>query len=186
MKAFFLIVLSIAFSIPASAQMKVGDATLPEEQTFKEQTLVLNGAGVREKFWIDLYAAGLYLEEKSSDAASIVTADKPMAIKLHIVSRLISSEKMIDAVKDGFEKSTDGNTAPIQKEIDALISFFKEDIHGGDVFDLVYFPSKGVVAFKNGEERGTVKGMDFKKALFGIWLSDEPADDDLKEKLLGK
>ncbi|MBT8296018.1 MAG: chalcone isomerase family protein, partial [Gramella sp.] len=27
---------------------------------------------------------------------------------------------------------------------------------------------------------------DFKKALFGIWLSNRPADDDLKEAMLGE
>jgi hypothetical protein len=31
-----------------------------------------------------------------------------------------------------------------------------------------------------------IPGLDFKKALFGIWLCDNPADKDLKLKLLGK
>lgn len=173
-------------STAATAQMKVGGAVLPATETFYGETVRLNGAGVREKLWIDLYAAGLYLNEKSSEANTVLNAEKPMAIKLHIVSRLISSDKMISAVTEGFEKSTNGNTAPIQKEIDTLISFFKEDIKENDVFDLVYLPSKGVVAYKNGEEKGIVPGKEFKKALFGIWLSNNPADDDLREQMLAK
>ena len=69
--------------------------------------------GVREKLWIDLYAGGLYLTKKSSDADAIMSANEPMAIKLHIVSKLISSDKMIEAVDEGFENSTNDNTAPL-------------------------------------------------------------------------
>jgi hypothetical protein len=108
-----------------------------------------------------------------------------MALKLHIVSKLITSSKMVDAVTEGFEKSTGGNTAPIQDRIDTILGFFKEDIKKNDIFDLVYLPAKGgVVAYKNGKEVGLVKGKDFKKALFGIWLSNSPADDGLKSELL--
>jgi len=186
MKKLILLMMAIVVASTATAQMKVGDAVLPKSATYYGETVSLNGAGVREKLWIDLYAAGLYLNEKSSDANKILNAEKPMAIKLHIVSKLISSEKMVDAVTEGFEKSTKGNTAPIQKEIDTLLNFFKEDIKKDDVFDLVYLPSKGLIAYKNGEEKGIVEGKEFKKALFGIWLSNDPADDNLKEDLLAK
>jgi len=33
---------------------------------------------------------------------------------------------------------------------------------------------------------GTVKGLDFKKALFAIWLGKKPADSGLKDGMLGK
>ncbi len=178
--------IALVMAISVSAQKKVGDAVLPVSETFHGETVILNGAGIREKLWIDLYAAGLYLNEKTKDANEVLNAEKPMSIKLHIVSKLISSEKMVEAVTEGFEKSTNGNTAAIQKEIDTMLGFFKEDIKKNDVFDLVYLPTKGVVAYKNGEEKGTVKGKEFKKALFGIWLSNRPADDDLKASLLAQ
>lgn len=186
MKNLMLLLFTVLTIGLSNAQTKVGDATLPNTQTFENATLVLNGAGVREKFWIDLYAAGLYLDKKSSDPNAIITGERPMAIKLQIVSGLISSDKLIDAVRDGFNKSTKGNTAPIQPQIDTMLSYFKDEITKDDVFDLVYLPSKGVVAYKNGEERGTVKGKEFKEALFGIWLSSDPADKGLKDELLGK
>ncbi|GAA0871949.1 chalcone isomerase family protein [Gangjinia marincola] len=169
-----------------NAQTKVGDATLPNSVTFGESQLMLNGAGVREKMWIDLYAGGLYLMNKSGDANKIIAADETMAIKLHIVSRLISSDKMIDAVNEGFENSTKGNTAPIADKIKTFKGFFMDEISREDVFDITYQPSRGVVVYKNGKEKGVVEGMDFKKALFGIWLSSKPADDDLKKAMLGK
>ena len=40
--------------------------------------------------------------------------------------------------------------------------------------------------YKNGNKKGSIAGLEFKKALFGIWLGDKPADDDLKTGMLGK
>lgn len=184
-KLIFILVALVSINF-SNAQTKVGDVTLPNKVNFQGQDLQLNGAGVREKLWIDLYAGGLYLANKSSNASSIMAADEPMSIKLHIVSKLISSDKMIEAVNEGFENSTNGNTKPLEAKIKKFRSFFMEEINKNDVFDIVYVPSKGVVAYKNNKELGTIEGMDFKKALFGIWLSNKPADDDLKEAMLGK
>ncbi|WP_029036473.1 chalcone isomerase family protein [Salinimicrobium xinjiangense] len=184
MKNLLLLFMAVIVSSTAVAQKKVGGVHLPATLEIQENKMHLNGAGVREKLWIDLYAAGLYLTQKNNNAQEILNSDKPMAIKLHIVSKLITSDKMVEAVTEGFEKSTNGNTAPIQNEINSILGFFKEDIKKNDVFDLVYDPSRGVVAYKNGKIKGIVPGKEFKKALFGIWLSNRPADDGLKNDLL--
>lgn len=184
-KSLFILLAFLGMGI-SMAQTTVAGVTLPQTENFQNQQLVLNGAGVREKLWIDLYAGGLYLTKKSSDADAIIAANEAMSIKLHIVSKLISSNKMIEAVNEGFENSTNGNTAALAEKIDKFKSFFMEEISKNDVFDLVYLPSEGVTVYKNGTEKGNISGMDFKKALFGIWLSARPADDDLKEAMLGK
>lgn len=133
-----------------------------------------------------MYAGALYVQEKSSNAGTIMNANEPMAIKIHIVSKLISSDKMIDAVNEGFESSTKGKTAAMASEIEKFKGFFKDEISKDDVFDIVYLPSRGVVVHKNGNELGAIKGLEFKKALFGIWLSSDPADKKLKEGMLSK
>ena len=186
MKKLLFLVFAFVFIAVAPAQTKAGGATLPNSVTFEGKTLVLNGVGVREKFWMDMYAGALYLNAKSSNASAIMGANEPMAIKLHMVSKMITSDRMIEAVNEGFENSTRGNTASLKSEIEKFKGFFKEEIKINDVFDIVYLPSKGVVVFKNGNELGTIKGIPFKKALFGIWLSENPADKKLKSGMLGK
>ncbi len=186
MKKIILVMIALISINFTSGQTKVAGVTLPNSENFQGKTVSLNGAGVREKLWIDLYAGGLYLTNKSSDAKSIIAANDVMSIKLHIVSKLITSDKMIEAVDEGFENATNGNTQAISGKIATFKSFFMDEIVKNDVFDIVYLPSKGVVVYKNDKELGTIEGMDFKKALFGIWLSNKPADDDLKEAMLGK
>jgi hypothetical protein len=39
---------------------------------------------------------------------------------------------------------------------------------------------------KNGAIQGTVPGVAFKQALFGIWLGNNPVDAGLKTKLVGR
>lgn len=171
----------------AEAQVTISDVTLPATLKAGESELVLNGGGLREKLWIDLYVGGLYMETKSSDAKAIVASDKPMAVKLEIVSKLITSDKMVSAINEGFEKSTGGNMAPLQSKINKFIETFKkEEISEGNVFDIVYVPGVGVQSKKAGVVQSTIEGLDFKQALFGIWLGDQPADKNLKEGMLGK
>ncbi len=170
----------------AVAQTQVGSVTLPNTLTFGGEELALNGAGIRKKALVlKLYSGGLYLANKSSSAKSIISADETMAIRLVITSSFVSSEAMSEAVEEGFDASTNGNTSPIASEIKKFIGFFSEEIVEDDVFDITYQKGKGVVAYKNGKELGTITGMTFKKALFGIWLGNDPADSKLKKAMLG-
>lgn len=166
--------------------LEVGKVNLPDTINAGGSNLVLNGAGIRSKFGLKLYVAGLYLAQKSSSAQAVVNADNPMAIRIDIISKLITSEKFQDTTREGFQNSTNGNIAPIKNKIDSFMAAFNDPFKEGDMFELVYVPAKGVEVFKNGSLKITVPGLDFKKALFGIWLGDKPAQKNLKEGMLGK
>jgi hypothetical protein len=47
-------------------------------------------------------------------------------------------------------------------------------------------PGKGVEVYINGEYASVTEGLAFKKALFGIYLSDKPAQKSLKKAMLGE
>jgi hypothetical protein len=168
------------------AQYTYDDVTLPKDFKIEETALTLNGGGLREKYFLDLYVGGLYLAASSSDADEIIKADKPMSIKLHIISGLINSEKMIAAVDEGMEKSTKGNSDQFAEKIGFFKETFSEEIQLNDIYDIAYLPAKGLLIYKNNKLIKTIPGLDFKQALFGIWFCDDPADDDLKEGMLGK
>ena len=186
MKKFILLAISVFTLNMATAQTQVGEVTLPNTLEFNNETLVLNGAGIRTKLFLKLYSGGLYLPIKTKDAAAIIGADQNQAIQLVITSSFVSSDAMSEAVEDGFEASTRGNTDPFAAEIKTFMGFFSEDIVEGDTYDITYQTGKGVVCYKNKKELGSIQGMDFKKALFGIWLGENPADSNLKSGMLGK
>lgn len=165
---------------------EIGGITVPETLQADGQALVLNGAGVRTKYFMDLYVGGLYLKQKTGDADKIIAAEEPMAIRLHIISSLITSEKMEAATREGFINATAGATAPLAERIESFIGVFREKINKEDVYEFVYAPGAGTKISKNGKLKTTLPGIDFKKALFGIWLSAKPAQESLKAQMLGR
>ncbi|MEQ6884487.1 chalcone isomerase family protein [Salicola sp. Rm-C-2C1-2] len=182
----FVLVCTLAVTAQAQ-EMTVKGVELPGTIDVEGNELSLNGAGIRSKWFMSLYVGSLYLPQEFDSAQAIVEADQPMAIQLDIVSGMINSENMTEATMEGFGNATDGNMEPIQEDVDAFMSLFEEEIKEGDQFQIAYLPDDGIVGYKNGERTGTVDGgMRFKKAVFGIWLGEVPAQESVKNAMMGK
>ncbi len=187
-------ILLFLFTASIAGAVDINGVKLPDTVIVEGEQLVLNGAGVREKKILiieaDIYVAGLYLKDKTSDAQAIIDADETMMLRLKIVSGLLSSEKFKKSTIEGFKESTGGNTAPIQREIDMFTQAFETEVNKGDVVDIQYVKDKGVLVYKNNksEPEVIITGLPIKKALFGIWLGHrtEAKLQALAASLLGK
>lgn len=186
MKRLWVIICVFFMMTPVAVARQVGNVTLPESLTAGREKLILNGAGFRKKFFIKVYACGLYLKQKEKDPQKIIDEDSPMAIRMHFVYNGVSSKKLVHGWNKGFVNGTHGNIAPIQARIDTFNSYFSEEAKKNDIYDIIYVPEQGIRVFIKGNLKGTIKGLDFKKAVFSIWLGDKPADSGLKKKMLGK
>ena len=164
----------------------VSATELPGRLKAGESELTLNGWGVRQKSLLKLYSAGIYLKKPTSNAESVINANEPMAISIEITSGFVSQEKMVAALNHGLQNSTGGRTASLKTEIEQFQACFVDDIIKSDKFSIIYLPSHGVVVSKNGRQKGVIKGLAFKKALFGIWLGDNPVDPKLKNAMLAQ
>lgn len=182
-KTFRSIVSAVAVTLILATPCAVR-AELPTVLESGGAKLVLNGSAARSKYLMKMYVAGLYLTKPSKDAKAIVAADEPMAIRLEITSGMVTQEKLMESLNEGFAKATGGKQEPIRKEIDAFRTALAGKIDKGDVLDLVYLPGRGVNVSQNGKQLGVVPRLEFKQALFGIWLSDNPADATVKRGLL--
>ena len=69
------------------------------------ETLQLNGLGLREKFWVDVYVGSLYLTQPSDDVAQILSSPGPWRVQLDFVYKEVSQEKLLTAWREGFEKN---------------------------------------------------------------------------------
>jgi hypothetical protein len=186
MKKLFLgLALLIIFPISMAMGTEIGGVQLPDFLTVNNVKLQLNGAGLRKKAIIKVYAGGLYLLKKETDPAKITAADEPMVIRMHFIYSKVSKEKLINTWNEGFANATNGNTEAIQKEINQFNGYFTEDAKKGDVYDVIYLPGQGISVEINGERKGPIPRLEFKKAVFGIWLGEKPADAKLKKGMLG-
>lgn len=172
---FVLVGMGLAASARAelTASLKIGD-----------QVLQLNGAGVRTKTFVQIYESGLYLQKPTKDARAILDAEELMAIRIRIKSSFVSRATLVSSLKDGLVQSTNGRADEFSKEVEILMRSLQDEVKANDVYDFVYMPGKGLTVYKNGKVQGSIEGLAFKKAFFGIWLSDSPVDKDLRQAML--
>ncbi len=164
----------------------VGGTAMPALYRFKNKQLILNGAGLRELLWIDVYACGLYLLNPTTDVNDIIFNDELMIVRMDILSKAVSHKKMVAAFKKGFEDGNSQSTVnELQKEIDSFLAHINGlELKVGDKVDVVYEPQLGVSLYINYKKVGTVGKLNFKRAIFNIWLSNDPVDKSLKVELL--
>lgn len=187
-----LLVFLLSFSFSngiAQEKFYINGVTIPRTIDFENQNLQLNGFGSRTKFWTDVYVQALYLSVLSENAKDILESDTNMAIRLQITSALVSSQKLSKSLHNGMVKSIGEENIPkFQSQLDLLEKLLNHEVTvENDAFNLIYSANeKSILVFKNNQLQGKIPGFDFKKAFFGIWLSNSPVDADLKNALLGK
>ena len=178
-----ILVLVLCLCAGSLFSREVADLTIPEALQASGESLVLNGAGIRSKLFFKVYVGSLYLKNKSSNAAAVVAADEAMAIRLDFLMD-VSADKILDAWNEGFENSAGASLGALKDRIEKFNKCFAEDSKKGTRYDIVYVPGDGVAVSVNGSEKARLSGLEFKKAVFGIWLGDKPADKDLKKGML--
>ena len=171
---------------PCGYSLEIGGSVLPDSLVAGNERLILNGGGLRKKFFFKIYAGGLYLAEKSSDAKQIIQANAPMAIRMHFIYDGVSADKLIEAWNEGFSAATGGKTGSLQGSIDKFNGFFTQEAKQGDVYDIIYTPEEGTRVYIKDRLMGVIPGLDFKQAVFAVWLGEEPADQNLKQGMLGR
>jgi hypothetical protein len=182
-----VLILLGTFIFPVHAKELAG-ITVPDSITLSNgSTLQLNGMGLREKLWIDVYVGSLYLPAKAQTVAEVLSQPGAYRVQMDIIYNEISSSKLIDAWNEGFEKNQSEETLKsIADQISRFNQLFEESAKKGDQYIIDYIPGKGCMVSKNNVALGRIEGEDFKTALLEIWLGNYPADKSLKRGMLGQ
>ena len=183
----FLFVMLTAVCSASQAGQLAGVEVRDQMVAADGTTLQLNGMGLREKLWIDVYVGSLYLKTPSHDPAEVIAQPGPFCVQMDFLYKEVSAEKLVSAWQEGFEKNQSPDTlVKLDTRIKQFNALFSESALKGDRIRIEYTPSQGTRVSKNGTLLGTVEGEDFKRALLAIWLGDAPADKGLKQGMLGK
>jgi hypothetical protein len=187
MKLIIFLTLLLVFPQVFNAQstVKIYGIQFYKNITIGNEILQINGGGLREKYWIDLYVSALYLKEKSSDALKIIHGNEEMGMHFHIVSDKVTRDKFIKSLDEGFTNNATAGKST-KEELKKLGNILSDKIKIGDRIHLDYIPNKGIKVTKNDKFLGIIEGLEFKKALFSIWLGSKTVDESLKNKMLGK
>jgi hypothetical protein len=174
--------LTVAFAISAqSSAEKVEGVEFNDYYEWNGTPLRLSGTGVLQRFFLNGYAAALYLGEGVSPGGSL--GDVPRRIEIEYF-RAIPADAFVSATVKGVLRNVDSEThARIRGSIGRINSLY-QDVVPGDRYALTYIPGVGTELSLNGEPKGVVEGAEFSAALFGIWIGGAALDEGLREELL--
>jgi hypothetical protein len=180
--------LSFVVAAAGAQPVSVEGVNFEPTVTVGGQPLVLNGAGLRTRVFFKVYAAGLYVPQKSSDAATLLAQSGPRRVAIRML-RDVDAGTFSDALIEGLKANhTEAQLAGLKPQIDRLQAAFKSigEAKKGDQIQLDWVPDTGTRLVVNGQPRGEpIAGDAFFTALLRIWLGDKPADAALKKAMLG-
>jgi hypothetical protein len=160
------------------------DFTFPEKLTDRNDTLVLNGVGLRRAYrFVKVYVAGLYLPAKTSNPAEIIDPTKPHTMVLHML-RSVTKQEMVEAWTKGFQDNAPQEWPTIAPRVDALQKAIPA-MNKGDEIWFSHKPGEGVTFTLAGKASGRMEGDDFARALFSIYVGPKPPNEGLKTGVLG-
>jgi hypothetical protein len=183
--------LALAVVLPATATASVDVNGYKFEDTAQVagKDLKLNGAGMRTKFVVKVYAAGLYVPEKKNNVADILKQDGPRRVTIQM-ARDVSSEDFGKAFMEGLNDNVDkAEKQRMVSQIGRMGELFAtvDGLKKGDVLHLDWIPGTGTQAELNGKKLGgPIPDVNFYNAILRIWLGDKPVDRSLKPALLGE
>ncbi len=189
MKRLLLITLLSLSSIAQAATIDLSGARFDDKTRIGASDLKLNGAGIRSRFFINVYAVGLYLGDRKTTPADAIASPGVKRLQLQLL-RDLTATQFVDALVESFRNNNEGaDTEPLKGKLEELkasmlsINAAKK----GDIIHLDWLPEQGTRITLNDKAIGRdIAGEDFYRALMKIWLGPKAVQDSLKDALLGK
>lgn len=181
----FAVLTILCITSVAALAADVGGVKLEDKASVGGQELVLNGAGIRTKFFVKVYVGSLYVPAKANTPAAVL-AQGPRRVQLNML-RDVGADQMVEALVDGVNQGNPpAEVAAVKAQTDELAKIMKSigELKQGNVlvFDFVDDATKVSL---NGAAKGSIPGAAFNKALTNAWLGDNPVQGDLKKAMLG-
>jgi hypothetical protein len=178
------------FVLPLHAAELEG-VSLDERIIVDGQELQLNGIALRTRMiFFKVYVAGLYLPERTTAAPAALAAKGAKRMHLMMV-RDADAEQFVESILTGMRRNhSEVELEGVKQQTDELIAMIRKAAFAPKGMSIVldYAPSKGgTTLFIDGRPAGRpMAGEEFFRVLLRIWLGENPAQEDLKEALLGR
>lgn len=173
----------VLFALPLWAA-EIEGVAVADSVEVAGKSLKLNGAGIRTKFFFDIYIGALYLPQAATSAEQALSAPGPKRMTMIFLYDEVSREKLVNGWIEGFEKNqSEEAMAKLKGRLDQFNAMFA-DGRKGDRFIFDFLQDGSTVVTLKGKRSGIIEGGDFQRALLEVWLGNKPADKDLKSAML--
>lgn len=181
MRYLLMFICCLLMSSPAAAVTAHG-VDLAETTTLSGEILQLNGYGLRKKMFFKIYIGSLYTAEKATTAEQVLSLPGAKIIRMDFLYKKVGRDKIVDAFAEGFAK----NSPQLQghPSLKEFLELFTADFVAGDQVDLI-LNDNSVSALHNGNNLGTISEPQLSRAVLLIYLGKQPADEKMKQGMLG-
>ena len=167
----------------------ISDVTLNDTvpATKERPELVLNGAALREMYFlVKSYVGALYLEEHNEDAQAIMASATHKRMVFVTLLKKVSARRIANALQEALVVNlTETEHKNLDKELTQMLSYFDGKMYEGEETLFDYIPGKGTRITINGVEKGIIPGAEYFKAMLSMWIGNTPVGRDFKDSVLG-
>ena len=172
----------------AATQAATSSVFAPTQQV-QGTTLSVNGSGTRYKVIFKLYDMALYTPSQVKTPEALLALPGPKRLSFVALRDLPGTDLGL-----AFIKGLSSNTASelVQKHAASstrLIEIFsgRAKLAAGETFAMEYVPGQGTIFFIQDQPQGAPVGdAEFFNMVLKIWVGKVPADEKLKDALLGQ
>jgi Chalcone isomerase-like len=172
------------FWVTQSFGAEVAGVKIEDKARIGDTELSLTGAGLRKRVFFQVYAIGLYVQDRKADP---FTQPGPKRVQIHML-RDVGADAFIEALVEGIKANhTEAEAKALEprvSQLGATLAGLKEAKKGMAI--ALDWTGSATQLLIDGQPAGQpIAGEDFYRALLRIWLGDKPVQDDLKRALLG-
>jgi hypothetical protein len=183
--------LAVALLSSASFALEIENVKVSDQASLggSAPPLVLNGAGVRHKLaFLKIYVGALYLPAKKTSTEEVLRDPGPKRVALHVLVDELTAKELTASLNNALAANhIPAELALIESRIQDLNRMMGSlgAVRKGGVVLVDYLPGVGTRVTVNGEEKITIRGEDFYRALLRIWIGAKPVDGRLRDAMLG-
>jgi Chalcone isomerase-like len=152
----------------------------------KPGRLMLTGAALRQKFYFNVYAVASYIQEgaKARTPEDLAAADCPKRLEL-VMERTVDGKEMAEAFRAAIRLNYP--EPAFGAEVGDLIQFMRgQEARKGDHIVLTYVPGVGLHCELAGRAEVLIKGAQFHRAVWDIYLGKNNLGEEIKKGLASR
>ena len=163
---------------------EVAGVKIDDTARVADAELSLTGAGLRRRAFFQVYAIGLYVQDRKRDALSQPGPKRVLIHMLRDVGADTFTEALADGIKANHSEAEAKALEPRLQQLATTIAEVKQAKKGMAI--ALDWNGKATQVMIDGKPAGQpIEGEDFYRALLRIWLGEKPVQDDLKRALTG-
>lgn len=173
--------LLLAFATGFPAFLHAAEPSFDETVTVNETTLQRVGTGSFSWMFFKVYDGAYYQDAQNPRQPPLDNVAKRLVLQYH---RKLTAEQFRKSGNGFLEKNLDPQTLDSLRDRLRKLNDAYKDVQKGDRYALTYLPGHGTTLALNGQPLVTIKGQDFARAYFSIWLGEDPVKASFRDQLL--